>query len=340
VPRSLRENAHTHRHIRLPELPASTPPAVARCLPILAAPRATWRALPALRPSWRVFAALRAPWRALAACALLGAAQAAAAQVPDNTQLAAALNTRRAQGCPGHPGTARPLQLSSALSRVARLAAGGADLSDALREAGYRAEMSALVALQGPRRAEDIAALVAQRQCSHLVRPAFSETGIHHAGQRTWIVMAAPFTPPSPDDTQAVAETVLRLVNEARAQPRRCGNQAMAAAGPVRLNATLTVASLGHARDMARHGYLDHTARDGSQPGARATRAGYRWRAVGENIASGQSTPQQAVQGWLHSAGHCVNLMQPHYTEMGLAFAVNRTAEGGIYWVQMFGQPR
>lgn len=264
----------------------------------------------------------------------------ARAQVPDSEQIATALNAQRARGCAGQPGVTTALRLQPALARAARLVAAGADLSDALRQAGYRAEFSALVSLQGVRQSADMAALMAARQCHHLLRAAFSDLGIHHAGQRTWILMATPFAPPSTDDAQAVAETVLRLVNAARAQPRRCGNSAMAAAGPVRRNATLDAAALGHARDMARNSYLEHTARDGSQPGDRASRAGYRWRAIGENIASGQSTPELAVQGWLHSPAHCVNLMQPRHTEMGLAFAVNRAAEGGIYWVQLFGQPR
>jgi uncharacterized protein YkwD len=31
--------------------------------------------------------------------------------------------------------------------------------------------------------------------------------------------------------------------------------------------------------------------------------------------------------------------MQPAYTEMGLAFAVNPQSESGVYWVQVFGLP-
>lgn len=55
----------------------------------------------------------------------------------------------------------------------------------------------------------------------------------------------------------------------------------------------------------------------------RASRAGYRWRAIAENIAAGQMNAAVAVQGWLNSRGHCANLMSPVYTEMGAAFAVN-----------------
>ena len=47
-----------------------------------------------------------------------------------------------------------------------------------------------------------------------------------------------------------------------------------------------------------------------------------------------------AVQRWIDSPSHCVNLMQASYTEMALAFAVNPKSEGGIYWVQVFGRPK
>lgn len=252
-----------------------------------------------------------------------------------------ALNAARAKGCGGRAGSGlAALRESPALTRAARLAANGEGLTDALAQASYKANQTALVSLQGPHQAGAIAAFLAQRYCQHLLRPEFSEMGSYRSGRQTWIVLAAPFMAPSVDDAAEVARTVLQLVNQARAQARRCGNQSMAAAPPVRLNDTLSAAALGHSRDMARNAYFDHVARDGSRPADRATRAGYRWRAVGENIAAGQNTPQDAVAGWIKSPGHCMNLMRPEYQEMGIAFAVNKQAEQGIYWTQMFGAPR
>jgi uncharacterized protein YkwD len=68
------------------------------------------------------------------------------------------------------------------------------------------------------------------------------------------------------------------------------------------------------------------------------TATGYTWRLVGENIASGQPTPEDAVAGWLDSPGHCVNLMDPRFTETGAAYAVS--AHHIVYWTQEFGLPR
>lgn len=91
---------------------------------------------------------------------------------------------------------------------------------------------------------------------------------------------------------------------------------------------------------MARYNYFGHSGRDGSAPAQRVERAGYRHRAIAENISAGQMQPEDAVAGWIKSPTHCANLMNPVYTEMGVAFAVNARSEMGVYWTQAFGTPR
>lgn len=90
---------------------------------------------------------------------------------------------------------------------------------------------------------------------------------------------------------------------------------------------------------MARHDYMDHTGRDGSTPAQRVTRSGYRWKTVGENLASGVMTADEVVAGWLGSPHHCENLMNARFTQMAVAYAVNPASRGGIYWTQVFGTP-
>jgi uncharacterized protein YkwD len=106
------------------------------------------------------------------------------------------------------------------------------------------------------------------------------------------------------------------------------------------LNATLEHAAGQYARDLASYGYLDHTGRDGSSAAQRITRSGYRWREVGENLARGIMTPEDAVAGWLHSPEHCANLMDPAFRQMGVAYAVNPGNDAGVYWALEFGTPR
>jgi uncharacterized protein YkwD len=133
---------------------------------------------------------------------------------------------------------------------------------------------------------------------------------------------------------------MLELVNRARATPRYCGSGAFNAARPVRWNYALAQASRLHAEDMARYDYFSHRGRDGSDPAARVKRAGYRYRATGENIAAGQTKPEDAMAAWMKSPEHCANLMNPAFTEMGVAFAVDSRSEMGVYWTQTFGRPR
>ena len=91
---------------------------------------------------------------------------------------------------------------------------------------------------------------------------------------------------------------------------------------------------------MAAHEFFSHDGSDGSTPGERATRAGYRWSLVGENIASGVRTPREAVAGWLASPHHCANIMTAGFRQMGVAFAVNPANAQLIDWTEDFGTPR
>jgi uncharacterized protein YkwD len=104
------------------------------------------------------------------------------------------------------------------------------------------------------------------------------------------------------------------------------------------LSDRLQTAAQAHARDMARRNYFDHHAPDGSEPRDRVRRAGYRWALVGENIAFGPETADEVVSGWLASPGHCANMMDPRFREIGVGVAKGRK-RGHIYWVQEFGSP-
>ena len=269
-----------------------------------------------------------APWRAaLGAAALIVLSNAAA-----NTDVLSALNAVRASGCPGRPGAAIPLRANARLEEAARRSA-TLTFPDALAASGYRATRSLLIRIAGDSNAASVASLVRTDYCDHVTEAAYTEAGIHRQGSETRIVLAAPFSPPSADAFPQVALRVLELVNQARSQPRTCGTTRFPAAPPLRLDDTLNRVALAHATDMAQHSFLSHEGRDGSTPSDRVTRGGYRWRSVGENIASGATSAQAVVTGWMNSAQHCANLMMGRYSEMGVAYAVNTQSAAGIYWV-------
>jgi uncharacterized protein YkwD len=131
---------------------------------------------------------------------------------------------------------------------------------------------------------------------------------------------------------------VLQLVNRARSNSRRCGDERFAATVPLAASSLLNRAAREHATDMARNNYFEHTGMDGSAPKERLARLGYRSLLTGENIAYGPVSAEEVVKGWLNSPGHCANIMEPRFREIGIAFAVGRK-RGAIYWVQDFAVP-
>jgi len=252
---------------------------------------------------------------------------------------AASLMAVRHRGCADRPGVAAPLHRSSKLDKVARLLADGKTLRAASREAGYRVKSAATLQIPGAT-ADSLIEHAASRQlCSQVTDPEYTEIGTYRRGTFVWAVLALPLSPPGPRDVLKIERRVLQLTNEARAQGRQCGREPFGAAPPLKPSLLLSRVALEHSRDMAAHELFDHTGSDGSSPGDRMTRAGYKWRMAGENIASGVTTADAVVEGWLKSPHHCENIMGPRFTEMGIAYFYDPKSPDGIYWTQEFGTP-
>jgi len=141
------------------------------------------------------------------------------------------------------------------------------------------------------------------------------------------------------DSSGAIRERVIELVNAARRRGRTCGAERFAAAPPLNESRKLDDAAAAHARDMLRRKYFDHRGSDDSQPKDRVLRAGYRSRLTGENIALGPESAEEVVAGWLDSPGHCANIMEPRFQDIGVGLASGKK-RGQVYWVQNFGAPR
>jgi uncharacterized protein YkwD len=137
----------------------------------------------------------------------------------------------------------------------------------------------------------------------------------------------------------SIRARVRDLVNDARSTGRKCGSERFAAAPPLSASRKLDEAAADHARNMARKKFFDHHGVDGSQPRDRVLRAGYQFRLTGENIALGPESAEEVVAGWLASPGHCANIMDSRFEDIGVGLASGR-GRGKIYWVQTFGAPR
>ncbi len=131
-------------------------------------------------------------------------------------------------------------------------------------------------------------------------------------------------------------KALIQSVNKARRNGRSCGSKYYGPASPIRWNKKLEKAAQHHSNDMAFNDFFDHTGSDGSQPWDRVTDAGYSWSTVGENIAAGYSTPAAVMNGWLGSPGHCANIMNPAFKQMGVAYTIDEGSEYRIYWTQVF----
>ncbi|GHI02036.1 hypothetical protein AQI88_17825 [Streptomyces cellostaticus] len=140
---------------------------------------------------------------------------------------------------------------------------------------------------------------------------------------------SAPAAPSTPKATATASGVVARIVQLVNAERSKAG------CFPVTLDATLTKVAQAHSQDMAAHQNMSHTGSDGSDPGARITRAGYAWSTYGENVAYGYTTPEQVMAGWMSSPGHRANILNCSFKEIGVGLA-----QPGSYWTQDFATAR
>lgn len=249
-------------------------------------------------------------------------------------------NTVRSRGCENLAAVDQPLRAQARLDEAARRLAQGDELETATSQSGYRAKKSASIRIRTDNGDDAVAEVLAQQFCDIVADKSLLEAGSYRRGDTIWMVLATPLAPPGKEEDPAAANRlVLELVNEARSQGRRCGRRKFDAAAQLTANAALERAARNHAEDMAAHSLLGHEGSDKSAPAMRATRAGYSWALVAENVAGGQTTAGEVVKVWLLSPGHCTNLMNPRYSETGVARAVNQDSEHVVYWVQVFAAP-
>ena len=138
-------------------------------------------------------------------------------------------------------------------------------------------------------------------------------------------------------DTADAARRVVELTNTFRRQEN------LQPTGPA---PQLASAARYFADFMARTEKFSHSA-DGTEPAERATRFGYEYCVVAENIAyvfSSQGTDsaelaRRVVEGWQKSPGHRKNMLDPNVTESAVAIA--RSPRTDYYYaVQLFGKPK
>src|SRR5579884_1633437 len=105
---------------------------------------------------------------------------------------------------------------------------------------------------------------------------------------------------------------------------------------PLHASAQLNRSAQGWTNAMVSSDQFTH----GANFSARISAAGFVWRAAGENIATGFATPRAVVRAWMGSTGHCENILNPTYRNVGTGVSsrpVRGYASGAGTWTQDFG---
>jgi uncharacterized protein YkwD len=252
-------------------------------------------------------------------------------------QLVEAINDYRAhpQRCERRPAQRlAPLALNSNLALPIGY---GGGLRDRLKENGYQAVTVRTIRVVGAQDAEEAFDQMQSDHCAALLDSQYADIGVSRSRSEWQVVLARPVLDRQMSDTRTVSKDLLAQVNAARSKPRLCGRQRFAAARPLAWNASLGAAAQGHSKAMAYGNYFAHQDPDGDTAADRARAAGFRGRQIGENIAAGQGSPSKAMAGWLASPGHCANLMNPMFTQVGAGYATDTRSDEGVYWTMLFG---
>lgn len=90
-------------------------------------------------------------------------------------------------------------------------------------------------------------------------------------------------------------------------------------------------------QDMIDKNYFAHQSPTYGSPFDMMEAFGLRFSAAGENIAYGQRTAREVVNGWMNSPGHRANILSQAFTQIGVGAA--KKSNGTLYWTQMFMKP-
>lgn len=115
---------------------------------------------------------------------------------------------------------------------------------------------------------------------------------------------------------------IVELVNEEREK---------AGLNPVTLDAAASSAAMLRSREIVSS--FSHTRPNGSSFSTALKEQGISYRRAGENIAWGQRSPEQVMEGWMNSSGHRANILGESFTHIGVGYH----QENGVnYWTQLF----
>lgn len=134
-----------------------------------------------------------------------------------------------------------------------------------------------------------------------------------------------PTANPSIEKSKDVGQQVMDLTNAERAKK---------GLSPLTWNWEVARVARYKSSDMRNKNYFSHQSPTYGSPFSMLESFGVSYRSAGENIAAGQTNPEEVVKAWMNSEGHRKNIMNPAYTEIGVGYVSGGSY--GHYWTQMF----
>ncbi|SEQ85290.1 uncharacterized protein, YkwD family [Virgibacillus subterraneus] len=128
-------------------------------------------------------------------------------------------------------------------------------------------------------------------------------------------------------------QTQSQQLNEFEQQVVELTNKERTAQGlePLKVDTELSKVAREKSSDMSTNNYFSHNSPTYGSPFDMMKQFGISYQTAGENIAKGQRTPQEVVNGWMNSEGHRKNIMNSDFTHIGVGYV-----EQGNYWTQQF----
>lgn len=127
---------------------------------------------------------------------------------------------------------------------------------------------------------------------------------------------------PTPEQAHPYIQEIVTLVNAERAKE---------GLSPLTLN--LQVSAAAQVRSSEIVSSFSHTRPDGSSFVTALQEQNISYRRAGENIAWGQKSPTEVMNSWMNSSGHRANIMNSHFTTIGVGYY---SVNGANYWCQLF----
>lgn len=166
--------------------------------------------------------------------------------------------------------------------------------------------------------------------------PAVAKPEVKKPVEKPAVTTPAPTPAPAPAPAPAPVENNNTAVSSYEQKVVELVNVERQKAGLSSLSLDSAVSNVARikSKDMADNNYFAHQSPTYGSAGDMLNKFGIRWSAWGENIASGQRTPEAVVTAWMNSAGHRANILSNNYSKIGVGYVTN--SNGTPYWTQIF----